>query len=198
MYVFLNKNIIQSQLFQHFIHFTLSGAGLSIFTGFLYRYYSLKNELEFFHKKRIIIIIAIAVIIYPIPPLIPNWLQYTYSKDDTKMLIREHHPDMFYVFTNWACSIFYNEVYMKFATISAIIHIFFIGSCIFYYAIKCIRLLNAVKHSLTAATYALQKQLLIVLCFQVMIPVVCLIIPTTVLFVALLVESTNMAREFNV
>ena len=187
--------ILKQYVFQHIMHFTLSGAGLSVLIGFIYRYYSLRNELYFFHRKRAILIIGSAIILYPVPTLIPCWVEYRYSEKDSQDWVKEYYPDLLYIFTDLSCSGFYDALCLMLSIIFAVIQIFFIGISISYYAVKCVKLLNAVKHSLTAATYALQKQLLVVLGFQIMIPVFCLILPTIVLFIAMLAGSTDMIRE---
>ncbi|KAE9547852.1 hypothetical protein FO519_008938 [Halicephalobus sp. NKZ332] len=177
------------------MHFTLSATGLSVLAGFLYRYHSLKNDLDFFHQKKMIIILGLAVLLYPVPCLIPNWIQYRYSKEDGYIWVQKNYPELFYVYSHWTCSGFYDKICMELSIIIAMIQIFFIGGLIVYYAVKCIKLLNSVKHSLTPATFALQKQLLVVLCFQVVIPVCCLLIPTTILFIAMITGSENMSCE---
>ena len=178
------------------MHFTLSGAGLSVLTGFIYRYYSLKNELEFFHRKRAILIIGAAIILYPVPTLIPCWVEYRYSEEDSQNWVKEYYPELLYIFTHLSCVGFYDALFLLLSMVFAVIQISFIAICISYYAVKCIRLLNAIKGSLTAATYALQKQLLVVLCFQVLIPVLFLLVPTTILFIAVLAGSTDIKCEF--
>ena len=173
----------------------LSATGLSVLIGFLYRYYSLKSNLKFFHSRRAIVVITVAVILYPVPSLIPNWLQYRFSEEDTQEFIQTHYPDLFDIYTHWTCSGFYDDICFMSSMILALIQIFFVGILAIYYAVKCIKLLNSVKHSLTASTYALQKQLLYILCFQMMIPVICLILPTSVLFIAMLTGSRDMGGK---
>ena len=177
------------------MHFTLCGAGLSVLIGFIYRYYSLRNELYFFHRKRVILIIGSAIILYPVPTLIPNWVEYRYSEEDTRVWVQNNYPDLLYIYSHWVCSGFYDEICLTLGMALAIVQILFIGICTAYYAIKSVKLLNAIKDSLTAATYALQRQLLVVLCFQMMIPVGCLVVPISVLIIAVLAGSTNMACE---
>ena len=179
------------------MHFTLSGVGLSVLAGFMYRYYSLRNELDFFHKKRAIIVIGAAIVLYPVPTLIPNWLQYRYSENDTRVLVQKYYPDLLYIYSHWVCSGFYDDLFLTLSIILAILQIFIVGFAVAYYAIKSIRLLKSLKESLTPTTYALQKQLLIVLRLQMIIPVICLVIPTTVLFIAMLAGSVNMVCKCN-
>ena len=180
------------------MHFTLSGVGLSILIGLLYRYYSLKQQLSIFHSKRIILIIGSTVIAYPVPSLIPNWIQYRYSEKDSQDFIQHHYPDLFDVYIHWTCSSYYDEISLMLSIILALIQIFAVGICSAYYAVKCVQRLNSVKNSLTITTYALQKRLLVILCFQLMIPVCCLVIPTTVLFIAVLVGSKYIVGEFSI
>ena len=178
------------------MHLTLSATGLSILSGFVYRYYSLKGELKFFHQKKTIAIIGLVVLLYPVQCLIPNWIEYKYSLADAHNWVQTHYPEFYYVFTHWTCSAFYDESCLFWSIVLAMIQILFIAALIMYYFRKCVKLLNSVKGSLTAATYALQKQLLVTLCLQMMVPICCLLIPITVLFVAMLAGSTNMTREY--
>ena len=132
------------------------------------------------------------------PTLIPLWIQFRYSPEETRLWVQEYYPDSLFIYSNWICSGFYDEILLKISLILAITQIFFIGGLIVYYAIKSIRLLSSVKNSLKASTYSLQKQFLVVLCLQAIIPIVCLVAPTTILFVAMLMRTTNMSGKYSI
>ena len=179
------------------MHFTLSGAGLSIMTGFIYRYYSLKGELDFFHKKRMIGIIGLMVLLYPVPCLIPNWIQYRYSERDSQIWVEENYPELLYIYTHWTCSGFYDLDCLIASIVVAMIQILIIGHFSAHYFKRSILLLRTLKQSLPVTSYALQKQLLIVLCLQIMLPFFFLVLPLTILFSAMLAGSTNMTCKYS-
>ncbi|KAE9548644.1 hypothetical protein FO519_008146 [Halicephalobus sp. NKZ332] len=97
---------------------SLSATGLSILIGFLYRYYSLRNKADIFHTKKAVGIIIVAVVIYPMPALIPILFILRYDKDYANNFVFQKYPKFYDVYIHITCSAYYDDTLPLFANYS--------------------------------------------------------------------------------
>lgn len=168
---------------------------MSVLISFIYRYCSLKNNTEVLHTRKAAFIVAISVIFYPMPAIIPNLFTFQHTDESAVNFLSSRYPEFHPVYATISCSSFFDDKFILICLIPSISLIAIVSVLAMIMATKCIRLLNSIKGSLTKATYALQKQLLIVLCFQLAIPAICLVIPMCVLIGAMMIGSINMLCE---
>ena len=178
-------------IFQYgFMHETVSWAGISLFCGMLYRYFSIKGELEKFHRKRNIVLIPVILLIYPIPTIAALYYgDVGHTLEEQVEYIRKHAPEYYLLYSEYKmCNTFTEPskagIYLLVAMVQ--IMIVYIGYIII--SIMVIRLLKQVRSSLTTATYALQKQLFRALIFQCVIPLIFLAGPLWLLMMVVFLE----------
>ena len=172
------------------MHETVSWTGVSLLIGFLYRYYSIKGEIERFHKKRNIILIPLILLAYPIPSITTlYYAEWGYTYDERIQFVQDHVPQYYTLYKEFkVCNVITSNLKAGIYLLTAIIQIIIVYTGYLVVSIKIMRLLKEVKSSLTAATYALQKQLFTALVFQCIIPLIFLAGPMWILMIIVLVE----------
>ncbi|KAE9548175.1 hypothetical protein FO519_008615 [Halicephalobus sp. NKZ332] len=172
------------------MHETVSWAGMSLLLGFLYRFYSIKGEIGFFHSKKIALMIPTIMIIYPIPSLAALYYgDVGHSYEEQVIYILQNVPEYYFLYKEFKiCNVFteIKKSYIYEAVCITQISIVYVAGVT--YVLKVVRLLKKVRPNLTAATYALQRQLFVALLFQALVPLIFFVIPILLLMSVILLN----------
>uniref|UniRef100_A0AC34R973 Serpentine Receptor, class H n=1 Tax=Panagrolaimus sp. JU765 TaxID=591449 RepID=A0AC34R973_9BILA len=157
----------------------------------MYRYYALDGNLKFFESKFALPAFFVAGVVYPFPTLTFYSLALSRITDDlVKNIFETTMPELLPLLNLASCSSFPTDGSANAYFLSAIIQTLLVPVITFTYAFKIVKLLKAVRSSLSASTYAAQKQLFIALCLQIAIPTLCFIIPIVVFLCCYLAGKT--------
>ena len=129
------------------------------------------------------------------PALIPILLILQYSEEYANGYILQMYPNIYNVYSRLTCSAYYDDILPSFAMYGALVLILIVAVGVTVFSFFSFKLLISVRKSLTKATYLLHKRLCIVLWFQAIIPLICLLVPSCMLFGAMLMGSDNMFRR---
>uniref|UniRef100_A0A914QRB8 Uncharacterized protein n=1 Tax=Panagrolaimus davidi TaxID=227884 RepID=A0A914QRB8_9BILA len=147
------------------MHVTLTFAGCSILVGLIYQYYSLCDNVEFFHTRKDVFIIFFLMSIYPIPSLTLHLLS---GYDNEKFIqdVKTRAPHLYPLVISAPCNgTPFNGFTIAYLidTIFQIIAIFIAFLVSFY---KILKKWSMLKHTMSANTLKLRKQYLTTLCLH--------------------------------
>uniref|UniRef100_A0A7E4VWY3 G protein-coupled receptor n=1 Tax=Panagrellus redivivus TaxID=6233 RepID=A0A7E4VWY3_PANRE len=173
------------------MHFTLSYVGVSILIGLLYRYCALKGNLNFFHSKRGVAIIALGNLIYPIPVTVA--LLFTHSNRENSLdYIRNEYPGYYELFAHNGCHGVSEPGGMIIYAVVAAGQIIAVATCSGITMFKINHLMKEKKLNFTKKTYDLHRQLIYSLWVQAFLPTCFLAIPTVMAFVMIINTFGNL------
>lgn len=157
-----------------------------------YRYYSLVGKISFFQSKKIIIIFCAVILLYPLPSVAAAlYGKIPVQKEQVLRYVAEVTPQFLVLFKNGNCNTFITDFNAVLALGMAIFQISLCYAFGFFYGILIVRKLKTVEHAVSPTTYAVQKQLFIALCFQVLIPLIFLVLPIVLLLMSVLFYSQD-------
>ena len=178
------------------LNLNMSIVGFGLVSLAAYRYFSLTGELKFFEKKYSLLILFLLGITYPIPTIIALVVaSFNQSREDIESLIGRQNPEFLTLVNMGICSSFKTlTLGYLYIGISGI-QIGIVECLGFVLALKTMNLLKSLRGSLSKSTYDLQRQFLISMVLQLLIPIFTLIIPTMVIMSLALLNIKNSACE---
>uniref|UniRef100_A0A7E4VIE0 G protein-coupled receptor n=1 Tax=Panagrellus redivivus TaxID=6233 RepID=A0A7E4VIE0_PANRE len=179
------------------MHFFLSYLGISILIILLYRYQSLKGNLSFFHSKRGVIILALWIILYPLPSVISLYFALG-GEEETLAYVKANYPETYDLYANHACYTLINPVGMTVYATTAACEILFVCIVGPYGVFKVYRLLYEKKIKFSAKTYELHRQLIHSLVVLAVVHAFFLAVPTITAFIMIINSFGNLREKYSV
>ena len=156
------------------------------------RYYSIIGKIYLFQSKKIILIFGAVILIYPLPSVSATlYGKIGVKKEEVLKYVEEKTPQYLVLFQEANCNSFITDFNALLALGTAILQISICYVFAFVYGNLIIIELRKVKDSISAATYAMQKHLFVALCFQALIPLIFLILPTSLLLMSVLFSTED-------
>lgn len=171
-----------------FFQFDLAIMGFGLVALMLYRYHVLNGSTELMNKKWFIPCLFFASNIYLTPVLVT----FKFACDGMTIdiiveYINRTAPHYIKVVNTGICSGFVNREWAIIYFATAFIQVVLVCFLAIYYSIKSVILLHYLKDSMSATTYALQKQFIYSVIIQIMVPLFSFVLP--VLFILIVIGS---------
>uniref|UniRef100_A0A7E4W781 G protein-coupled receptor n=1 Tax=Panagrellus redivivus TaxID=6233 RepID=A0A7E4W781_PANRE len=188
---FINGNGVHEMINFTLMHFLLGYVGVSILISFIYRFYSLHGSLNFFHSKRGVILLALGIILYPVPSVIALY-NGVLDREGTLVYIKANHPEYYDLFSQNSCYTFSKPTGMIIYAVVAAAEVSIMSVAVAFAGFKIYRLLSEKKAHFSAKTYELHRQLIGSLCAQAFIHFSFLAIPTVTGFAMVIYSFGNL------
>ncbi|KAE9552074.1 hypothetical protein FO519_004700 [Halicephalobus sp. NKZ332] len=194
---FLLPSMVNYLIFN--INISVVGFGLLSLAG--YRYFSLNGSFNFFEKKITLFGLFFVGIVYPIPTVITLVLaSFDQNEKEITNLVKNQSPEFLSLTKLGICSSFKTAplgyLYMGISGLQIGL-VEFLG---FFFTLRTVSVLKSLKGSLSKTTYSVQKQFLISMSLQILIPIFTLLMPISlVMFLAILnVRNSSFFSEIAV
>uniref|UniRef100_A0AC34RH06 Uncharacterized protein n=1 Tax=Panagrolaimus sp. JU765 TaxID=591449 RepID=A0AC34RH06_9BILA len=162
----------------------MSIMGFGLLSLMMYRYYSLHADTKYFDKIYALPCIFLFSIIYTAPAITTDLIAVgDLTKEFLISQMREKAPMFVDIVSSGACAGFTNTIRGYFYLLTCGILVCIIYTFGIYYSVRSVVLLRKLQSSLSATTYAAQKQFLVSVFVQSMIPFVCFIVPVGTAFI---------------
>uniref|UniRef100_A0AC34RSZ3 Uncharacterized protein n=1 Tax=Panagrolaimus sp. JU765 TaxID=591449 RepID=A0AC34RSZ3_9BILA len=156
----------------------LAVMGFGLCALMIYRYHVLNGTSELMEKKWFILCLFLVSIIYLIPIYIPEILALEGMTNETVIdYINRTAPQYIKVVKTGICSAFVDLKWGMIYFVVAGVCIIFICGLALYYSIKSVLLLRRLRESMSATTYALQKQFIYSVFVQIAVPLFSFVLP---------------------
>ena len=164
----------------------------------IYRFYALSGKTSIFESRYSILLIFIIGVFYSIPAIVVQRLATIgQTKENVLHMVQTKAPHYSFIVQQISCSAFKTPLLgLAFGVVYAI-QISIVEIAGLLYTIKTVKLLQQVRTSLSAATYAAQKQFIKSISIQFMIPLFTLVLPVVIFFFIQLAKSPNTGGKLN-
>ena len=162
----------------------------------LYRFYALSGKIAIFESKYSIPILFLLSILVAVPTIVVQRMATLgQTEEGVLSMIKEKAPQYIFIVEQGFCSSFKTPLLGLIFAVVYGIEISIIEVSGLLYTIKTVKLLREVKSSLSAATYSVQKQFILSIFIQFMIPLITLVIPVIIFFFIQLFKLENAVGE---
>uniref|UniRef100_A0AC34QL75 Uncharacterized protein n=1 Tax=Panagrolaimus sp. JU765 TaxID=591449 RepID=A0AC34QL75_9BILA len=161
---------------------SIMGFGLTSLMA--YRYHILNGTSEIMEKKWFIPCMFVSSIIYMTPTYFVQRLAFEGMTTETVVdYISKTAPHFIKVVNTGICSSFVNMTWAKVYFGVSCVAILFMGSIGIFYTIKSVLLLRRLRNSMSATTYAIQKQFIYSVLVQLGVPAVTFVVPIILMLI---------------
>ena len=176
----------------------MSVAGCGLLALACYRYYTLSGKSAMFDSKYSILLLFVISALYPTPTMVAQRIaSFGQNIEGLLEVIQKKAPEYTFLVEQGFCCGFKNPTLSLIYMVCCGIQVSMIAFVGLLYAVKTIRLLEGLKHSLSPSAYAAQKQLVRSVCIQFMIPSITLVAPVCIVIFTALMRLPNTNSRSN-